>query len=60
MPINVTTLCENCDSEFSLVYEMSAVVDHDKLTCPFCKEPIDSEETAIDEYDPSEDDFLED
>lgn len=60
MSINLDALCENCDSEFVLRYDEHQVIEHEKLTCPFCKEVLDTHVDEFDQYDPSDEDFLED
>lgn len=60
MSKNKVSSCESCESEFSIVYDLGCVAEHETIVCPFCKEVIES--SAIDsedEYDYDEE-FLED
>ena len=48
----VNTLCDNCDSEFSLTFNENLVLEHDQLICPFCGEHIETiEEDIQEEFD---------
>ena len=48
----VSTLCDNCDSEFSLSFNENLVKEHDTISCPFCGENIESvEEDVREEFD---------
>lgn len=48
-----TSICENCDSEFTLSFNINLVKEHDEIFCPFCTSPIDSIEEEI----PEDEDF---
>lgn len=45
----VNTLCDSCDSEFSLTFNENLVLDHENLICPFCGEIIETIEEDIEE-----------
>ncbi len=48
----INSICDNCDSEFSLTFNENLVKEHEDVFCPFCKSPIDSiEEEIQEEYD---------
>ena len=51
----VSTLCDNCESDFSLSFNENLVKEHDEIFCPFCGENIESVEEDI----PEEEDYLE-
>ena len=51
----VESICESCDSEFSLTFTEGLVKEHDEIFCPFCKKPIYDEEEE--EEIPSDFDF---
>lgn len=44
----VDSICESCDSEFSLSFQEGLVKEHDEIFCPFCKKPINAEEEEDD------------
>lgn len=45
----INTLCDNCDSEYSLSFNENLVVEREQLICPFCGEKFDSIEEDIQE-----------
>lgn len=48
----VNTLCDSCDSEFSLTFNENLVLEHENLNCPFCGEVIETiEEDIQEEFD---------
>jgi DNA-directed RNA polymerase subunit RPC12/RpoP len=48
----VNSICETCDSEFSLSFNENLVKEHDNIICPFCGEEIESlEEDIQEEFD---------
>lgn len=53
----ITTLCNNCDSEFTLTFNDELVPEYEDLICPFCGSSIEElEEKEIEEnYDLFED-----
>ena len=51
----VSTLCDNCESDFTLSFNENLVKEHEEIYCPFCSELIETIEEDI----PEEDDFLE-
>lgn len=53
----VNSLCDNCESEFSLTFNENLVKEHEDLVCPFCGESIETlEEDIQEEFDLFEDD----
>jgi len=53
----VNSLCDNCESEFSLTFNENLVKEHEYLVCPFCGESIETlEEDIQEEFDLFEDD----
>lgn len=38
----INSICDNCDSEFSLSFNENLVKEHDNIVCPFCKSEIES------------------
>jgi hypothetical protein len=50
----VSTLCDNCESDFSLSFNENLVKEHEEIFCPFCGELIESIEEDI----PEEEDYL--
>ena len=48
----INSICENCDSEFSLSFNENLVKEHEEIFCPFCSSLIESvEEDVRDEFD---------
>lgn len=48
----VNTLCDSCDSEFSLSFNENLVIEHENIICPFCGETIEPlEEDIEDDFD---------
>lgn len=48
----VNSLCDSCDSEFSLTFNENLVLEHDNIICPFCGEKIETiEEDIQEEFD---------
>lgn len=48
----INSICDNCDSEFELKFNENLVKEHDNITCPFCKEVIETiEEDVEEEFD---------
>lgn len=48
----INSICDTCDSEFTLTFDENLVTEHTEVFCPFCKTQIDSvEEDIQDEYD---------
>lgn len=48
----INTVCDGCESEYSLSFNEDLVVEHEKLRCPFCSEIIESfEEDVVEEFD---------
>nr|QMP83321.1 MAG: hypothetical protein [Caudoviricetes sp.] len=50
----ISTLCDNCDSDFSLSFNENLVKDHEEVFCPFCGEIIETIEEDI----PEEEDYI--
>ena len=48
----VNSICDSCDSEFSLTFNENLVKEHEELICPFCGMEIESlEEEFQEEFD---------
>jgi rRNA maturation endonuclease Nob1 len=49
----VNTICNNCDSEFTLTFNENLVPEYEELICPFCGNPIEdvNEKEIDDTYD---------
>lgn len=48
----VNSLCDSCDSEFSLTFNENLVLEHENIICPFCGERIETiEEDIQEEFD---------
>lgn len=45
----INSICDNCDSEFSLTFNQNLVKEHEEIFCPFCSELIESVEEDIQE-----------
>lgn len=45
----INSLCDSCDSEFSLTFNENLVMEHDNISCPFCGETIETIEEDIEE-----------
>ena len=45
----VNSICDSCDSEFSLTFNENLVKEHEEIHCPFCGELIESIEEEIQE-----------
>lgn len=50
----ITTLCDNCESDFSLSFNENLVKEHEEVFCPFCGEIIETIEEDI----PEEEDYI--
>lgn len=50
----ISTLCDNCESDFSLSFNENLVKEHDEIFCPFCNEVIETIEEDI----PEEEDYI--
>ena len=54
----INSICDNCDSEFSLSFNQNLVKEHEDIICPFCGEVIETlEEDIPDEFDLFEQDW---
>lgn len=54
MTKHINSICESCDSEFSLSFNKNLVKDYEQLRCPFCSqilEDLDEESSDKDNYD---------
>jgi NAD-dependent SIR2 family protein deacetylase len=61
MSKNKVTSCESCESEFSIVYDLGCVTEHDSIVCPFCRELIEPDVIEKeDEYEEYNEEFLSD
>lgn len=48
----INSICDDCDSEFSLSFNENLVKEHEEIFCPFCGKPIESiEEDLQEEFD---------
>lgn len=48
----INSICDNCDSEFSLSFNQNLVKEHEEIVCPFCGLAIESiEEDLQEEFD---------
>lgn len=48
----INSICDNCDSEFTLTFNQNLVKEHEEVICPFCGEVIETlEEDVPDEFD---------
>lgn len=48
----INSICDNCDSEFSLTFNENLVKEHEEIVCPFCSQVIDTiEEDLQEEFD---------
>lgn len=48
----INSICDNCDSEFSLSFNENLVKEHEEVFCPFCGGIIESiEEDLQEEFD---------
>ena len=53
----VSSICDGCESEFTLTFNENLVAEHENIICPFCGEDIESvEEDVQEEYDLFEED----
>lgn len=53
MTKKLSALCDGCESNFSLIFDENIVKEYDDITCPFCKEVIESvvEENKLSDFD---------
>lgn len=54
MSKNIETICDSCESEFSLNFNENLVQEHDKIYCPFCNAVIDEVLEEDQDYDVDE------
>lgn len=54
----IEALCDGCESNFSLVFDENVVTEYEHLTCPFCKELIESSSEEESKLDYFEEDFF--
>ena len=43
-------ICDNCESKYSIEYEIDEVKKVSVMLCPFCGDELDSEEILEDDY----------
>lgn len=52
MSKSISSICDGCESEFTLSFNENLVMEHDTIVCPFCGESIESvEEDIPEDYD---------
>nr|QMP83742.1 MAG: hypothetical protein [Caudoviricetes sp.] len=50
----ISSVCDDCDSEFNLSFNENLVKEHEDIFCPFCGTQIETIEEDI----PEEEDYL--
>jgi uncharacterized Zn finger protein (UPF0148 family) len=50
----ISSVCDDCDSEFNLSFNENLVKEHEDIFCPFCGAQIETVEEDI----PEEEDYL--
>ena len=49
----INSICDNCESEFTLSFNQNLVLEHEQIYCPFCNTVIEEtlEEDSEEEFD---------